>query len=74
MQGVEGASGARPGDEEPPGTTLLPPCRVAGSDFAQKGRQGYIPTKSQPLLKQKANYVGCSLQRPVWDPTEMFNH
>ena len=24
--------------------------------------------------KQKANCVGGSLQRPVWDPPEMFNH
>lgn len=51
MQGVEGAAGARPGDEDRPRTTLLPPHKVPGSDLAQgKGGQRGTPAKSQPLL------------------------
>jgi len=52
---VEGAAGARPGDEDPPESTLFPPHKVAGSDLAQEqGRQKDTPTKSQPLFSSRS--------------------
>lgn len=52
---MEGAAGARPGDEDPPGTTFLSPHRVPGSDHAQeKGRQRKTPAKSQSLPNSRS--------------------